>query len=88
MCPAGPSWAAALLLFGFGSSALGVSRELVCLTKQLICGLSRASRVETGADCRLFPAVSGIAFDRLCASSAILGIVLPCFVFLVGLWCC
>ena len=62
----------------FGSSSLGVSLELVCLAKQLICGLSLASRVETGADCRLFPAVSGIAFDRLCASSAILGIVLPC----------
>ena len=69
---AGPLWVAALLLFGLGGQqSLGI---VVGLAKQLMSGRSRASRVETGADCRLLPEVGCVAFDRLRALMVILGI--------------
>ena len=65
-----------------GQQSLGI---VVCLTKQLMSGRPWASRVEAGADCRLFPEVGSIAFDRLRASVMILGIC--CLVLVIGLWC-
>ena len=76
----GPSWVAALSLFGVGG--LQSPGVVVCLAKQLMSGRSRASRVETGADCRLFPAVGSIAFVRLRALLMIWGIC--CLAIVIG----